>query len=73
MVFSVTHTICKGPKLDAWRSQRVKLADRQFDSIRQHEYFLKCKNIWIKGFGVAHKNPLDDSLCVLTPKGPGVF
>ena len=37
MVFSVTYTICKGPKLDAQRSPTVTPANCQADSIHQHK------------------------------------
>jgi hypothetical protein len=37
MVLSVMCTLCKGPKLDAYRSQSVMPANCQYDSIRQHK------------------------------------
>jgi hypothetical protein len=37
MVFSITHIICKGSKLDAQRSQSVMPANCQYDSIRHRK------------------------------------
>ena len=37
MVFSVTCTICEGPRLDALRSQSVTLANCQYDFVFQHK------------------------------------
>jgi hypothetical protein len=44
MVFiGATYTNCKGPKLDASRSQTVTYANCQYDIIRQHKWFFKGK------------------------------
>ena len=37
MAFSVTYTICKGPKLDAQRSQFIMSGTCQYGFIRQHK------------------------------------
>ena len=37
MVFSATHTICEGPKLDAQRSQSVMFANYQYEIICQQK------------------------------------
>ena len=33
MVFSVMYIVCKGPKVDAWRTQSVTYVDRQNEVI----------------------------------------
>lgn len=42
MVFCVMCTICKEPKLDAWRSPSVTSANCRYDTFHQHK-FLKLK------------------------------
>ena len=37
MVFSLTYTICEGPRLDVCRSRSVTPINCQYDSIRQHK------------------------------------
>ena len=39
-LFSVTYTICEGPKLDHWVSESVTPANCQYDFIHQHKQFL---------------------------------
>ena len=43
MVFSVTCTICEGPKLDAQRFQSVMPVNCQYESNCQHEYLFRVK------------------------------
>ena len=37
MVCSVTYTNCKGPKIDAYKSQSVTFANCQYETICQHQ------------------------------------
>ena len=37
MVFNVTYIVCKGPKLDAYKSPIVTPMNCQYDTIRQHK------------------------------------
>ena len=43
MIFRVTYNICKGPKLDAWKSQTVMFTNSKYDTICQHKQLFKDK------------------------------
>ena len=43
MIFSVTYTICEGPKLDVKRSQIVAYANCQYEVICQYKYNFEGK------------------------------
>ena len=61
MVFSVTYTLCEGPKLDA-RSQSVTSVNFQYDTIHQHKENYRVK-IYIHS-DIAHWNTCEDSLAI---------
>ena len=54
VVFSVTYTIYKGPKVDAYESQSFMSATCQYDTFCYQSNFLKWKMIYIMMFSLAH-------------------
>ena len=65
VVISVTCAFCKGPKLDAYGSGNVTLANCQYDSIRQQEWLFSSEKVMcVMRFGVAHWGALDDCLAL---------
>ena len=54
MVFSVTYTICKGPKLDVYRSSSVTSIDCQHDIICWDWYLFEVQKYLHLTFHVPH-------------------
>ena len=72
MAFSVTHTICKGPKLGAWRSQNVTPTNGHYESIHQHKLTSLCDK-YIMTLRSTHWDILDDNIAFWYARGKSLF